>query len=253
MPLETPAGRPDPGGARPPAVRCSGVTKRFRRLVALDGVDLTVRPGVVTAIVGPNAAGKSTLIKSVLGLVRPDEGTIEVLGRRLDGGHAYRQRIGYMPQAARFPENLRGREVLRMLLDLREAGAGDRELLDRFRLGPELEKPVRTLSGGTRQKLSAALAFLFRPELLILDEPTAGLDPVASGHLKEKIRSAQSTGASVILASHIMSELEELAEDIVILLEGRVRYQGAIRDLTRWTGLSQLERAIASLMTREEP
>ena len=248
MPLDPVILAPEPG--RDTVVRCEGVAKRFRRRAVLERVDLTVPPGRVTAIVGPNAAGKSTLIKMLLGLVRPDEGRISVFEQPLDGGHDYRRRVGYMPQAARFPENLRGREVLRLLLDLRDEVSADRELVERFELEGELDKPVRMLSGGTRQKLSAALAFLFRPDLLILDEPTAGLDPVASGHLKDKIRSARQRGASVVLASHIMGELEELADDIVILLEGHVRYQGAIQDLTRWTGLAQLERAIASLMAR---
>ncbi|MGE0355181.1 MAG: ABC transporter ATP-binding protein [Gemmatimonadales bacterium] len=234
-------------------IHMAGVAKRFRKVEAVRGVDLSIAEGRVTAVVGPNAAGKSTLIKMILGLVRADEGRILVQGIPLDGSADYRRLIGYMPQAARFPENLTGREVLRMLTDLRSAEVDtDTELFSRFGLERELGKPVRTLSGGTRQKLSAAIAFLFRPAILILDEPTSGLDPVASSHLKDKIREARERGVTVILASHIMSELEELADDLVLLLEGRVRYHGPVRRLAERTGFHQLERAVASLMGREE-
>ncbi|MBP9199109.1 MAG: ABC transporter ATP-binding protein, partial [Gemmatimonadales bacterium] len=146
------------------AVTARGITKRFGRLEALRGVDLTVPAGRITGLVGPNAAGKSTLIKAILGLVRPDAGQLCVLGQAVNGDERYRHRIGYMPQAARFPENLTGAEVLAMVRDLRGSTVAlDQGLLGGFALGAELGKPVRTLSGGTRQKLSAVVAFLFRP------------------------------------------------------------------------------------------
>jgi Cu-processing system ATP-binding protein len=162
----------------------------------------------------------------------------------------YRRRIGYMPQNPRFPENLTGSEVVAMLRDLRPESAIDEELFQEFALTPEMKKPVRTLSGGTRQKLNAAVAFLFRSSLLILDEPTAGLDPVASGILKAKILRARDGGASVILTSHILAELEELVDDVVFLLEGRVAFEGSIDQLRQSTGQDRLERAIAGLMKR---
>ncbi len=233
------------------AVTARGITKRFGRLEVLKGVDLTVPAGRITGLVGPNAAGKSTLIKAILGLVRPDAGELEVLGQAVNGDERYRTRIGYMPQAARFPENLTGTEVLAMVRDLRgRTAAQDDGLLARFALGTELGKPVRTLSGGTRQKLSAAVAFLFRPDLLILDEPTAGLDPVSSGIFKEALGEARERGVSVLLATHTLSELEALADDIVFLLDGRVCFHGPIADLMARTGFANLERAVAALMLR---
>jgi Cu-processing system ATP-binding protein len=239
--------------APPSAVVATGVTKRFGKLDVLRGVDLEVPAGRITGLVGPNAAGKSTFIKALLGLVRPDSGQLMVLGHPVNGDEHYRLRLGYMPQAARFPENLTGREVLDMVRDLRGPGQiQDVELLALFGLDGELAKPVRALSGGTRQKLSAAVAFLFRPELLILDEPTAGLDPVASGLFKEKLLAARERGASALLASHTLSELEELADDVVFLLEGRVRYHGPVAELMRLTGFARLEKAIAALMQREQ-
>lgn len=232
-------------------VSVSGVTKRFGRQEVLRGVELAVRAGQVTAILGPNGSGKSTTIKVLLGLVRPDGGTVVVNGETVGADPGYRARIGYMPQQARFPENLTGREVVRLLRDLRsDEVPEDDELFEAFGLPAELDKPVRTLSGGTRQKLNAAVAFMFQPALLILDEPTAGLDPIASGVLKDKILRARDAGASVILSSHVLSELEDLVDDVVFLLEGRVEFQGSLRRLEESTGESRLERAIAHLMRR---
>lgn len=230
-------------------ITARGVTKHFGRLEVLRQVDLEIPAGRITGLVGPNAAGKSTFIKSVLGLVRPDAGELQVLGQPVNGDERYRSRIGYMPQAAHFPENLSGAEVLAMIRDLRGPGAAsDTALLDGFDLGPQLDKPIRTLSGGTRQKLSAALAFLFRPDLLVLDEPTAGLDPIASGIFKEQLAAVRERGASILLASHTLSELEAHADDIVFLLDGRIRFHGPVAQLMERTGFANLERAVAALM-----
>lgn len=231
-------------------IEARDLTKRFGRLEVLRGVTLALAPGRITGLVGPNAAGKSTLIKSVLGLVKPDGGSLHVLGHRVNGDERYRRELGYMPQLAAFPENLTGAEVLAMLADLRGPGTPqDRSLLGAFGLEGQLGKPVRTLSGGTRQKLSAAVAFLFEPRLLILDEPTAGLDPVAAGIFKAKLAERRAAGAAVLLASHTLSELEELADDLVFLLEGQVRFQGPVAALLAQTGEQRLERAVAALMT----
>ncbi|HEY8257460.1 MAG TPA: ABC transporter ATP-binding protein [Gemmatimonadales bacterium] len=232
-------------------VAAAGVRKRFGRRDVLRGIDLSLKAGHVTAILGPNAAGKSTLIKIILGLVRADSGSVSVGGVSVGTDPSYRTGIGYMPQSARFPENLTGREVVAMLRDLRATTIPeDDELFATFDLAEELDKPVRTLSGGTRQKLNAAVAFMFRPSLLVMDEPTAGLDPVASGILKAKILSARAGGATVILTSHVMSELEELVDDVVLILEGRVEFEGSLRRLKESTGEARLERAIARLMQR---
>jgi Cu-processing system ATP-binding protein len=164
----------------------------------------------------------------------------------------YRAAIGYMPQHPHFPENLTGREVVRLLRELRRhAVPEDDELFEAFALAPELDKPVRALSGGTKQKLNAALAFIFRPGILLLDEPTAGLDPVASGVLKAHILSARTAGVTVLLVSHVLSELEELVDDVIFLLEGRVEFQGSLRRLKEITGESRLEPAVARLMQRK--
>ncbi len=234
-------------------VEVTGLEKRFGTLRVLRGVDVRVPRGSVTAVVGPNGSGKTTLIKCLLGLVRPDAGRLALDGQVLAGDERYRARIGYMPQGARFPENLSGREVIAMLKDLRgHPEAVDEELIDAFDLDPELDKPIRTLSGGTRQKVNAVAAFLFRPDLVILDEPTAGLDPVASGTLKDKIRREQARGVTFVLTSHVMSELDELAGRVAFLLGGTVRFEGSIAALKARANEANLERAIARMMTASE-
>lgn len=230
-------------------ISARGVRKRFGRLQVLNGVDLDVARGSVTAIVGPNASGKTTLNRIILGLVRADAGEIMFDGKRLDGDAAYRARIGYMPQIARFPENLTGRDVMALLRDIRGHGAPrDEELVESLVVGPVLDSQLRVLSGGTRQRINAALAFLFSGDLLILDEPTAGLDPISAGTLKGKIRRERDAGRALIVTSHVLSELDEIADRIAFLLDGVVRFDGSRDELLRATGESTLERAIASLM-----
>jgi Cu-processing system ATP-binding protein len=228
------------------------LAKRFGAVDVLRGVDLAVAPGRVTAVLGPNGAGKTTLIKCILGLTRPDSGRILFDGERIGGDEQYRSRIGYMPQIARFPDNLSARELLAMLASLRKRPpVPDDGLVAAFDLGPHMDKPLRTLSGGTRQKVNAVAAFAFEPELLILDEPTAGLDPVSSGVLKDLVLEQKAAGRTFILTSHIMSELEELADDVAFLVDGRVRFAGPVHDLKVATRQLNLERAIAQMMRQE--
>lgn len=232
-------------------IRLTGLRKRFGQLDVLQGVDATFATGRVTALVGPNAAGKTTLIKTILGLTQPDSGSITVDGTVVNGHVSYRRRIGYMPQIARFPGNLTGAELLVMLERLRsDVLTPDRKLIETFGLEAELGKQLRTLSGGTRQKLNAVAAFLFSPDVLILDEPTAGLDPRASSTLKDRILSDRAAGRTFIVTSHVMAELEEVADDVIFLAEGQVRFSGTLENLKKTTLQVNLERAIAELMTR---
>ena len=230
----------------------SGVRKAYGDFVALDQVTLSIADGELVSIVGPNGAGKTTLLKTILGLTRSDGGAIVVDGERVDDDPMYRTRLGYMPQIARFPENLSAAELIAMLRDLRGNDESlDDDLIARFTLDDQLRKPLRTLSGGTRQKVNAVLAFLFRPEFLVLDEPTAGLDPVSSGVLKEKIAEVREAGRTVIVTSHILSELDAIADDIAFLVDGRLRYSGSIHDLKLATRQLDLERAVAHVMTED--
>lgn len=229
-------------------IQFQGIRKRFGAVHVLDGIDLTIWPGRVTAIVGPNSAGKTTLIKTLLRLTSADEGDVIIDGKATDRDGAYRDSIGYMPQIARYPENLTGADLLAMMADLRRMPARDVELIESLGLHDHLQKPLRVLSGGTRQKINAALAFLFAPRILVLDEPTAGLDPASSAVLKDKIRADQAKGRTFIVTSHVMSELEEVSDDIALLVEGRIRFSGPVVDLKRLTRQLSLERAVAHFM-----
>ncbi len=233
----------------PSPLRVRGVRKRFGALQVLDGVDLDFRPGRVTAVLGPNGAGKTTLIKMILGLVRPDEGRVTFRGEPVNGDADYRADVGYMPQLPRFPGNLTGRELVAMLDDVRGfSDEPDETLVEAFGLEAELDKPFRTLSGGTRQKLNASLAFRYGASVLVLDEPTAGLDPVAARVLKRRVARARGEGCTVLLTSHDLGQLQALADDVVFLVEGTVRFAGPVDRLLTETGARELEGALAALM-----
>lgn len=239
-------------------IRVRGLEKRYGRLAVLHGLDVDIPAGRVTAMVGPNAAGKTTLVKSILGLVRPDAGTIELDGRMIGPDPAVRERIGYMPQLPAFPDNLRVRELFRFVDELRGLATDDphaspfgrpgAELIDRFGLADSLNKRLGTLSGGTRQKVNAALAFRYGTDVLILDEPTAGLDPLSRSRLKDLIREERERGATVLVTSHVLSELRDLAEHLVYVVDGRKRHDGPVEELLSAMGTDDLERAVARLM-----
>jgi Cu-processing system ATP-binding protein len=214
----------------------------------LEGVSLTLAPGRIIALVGPNGSGKTTLIKLILGLARPDAGRLLLDGVPFDADGRYRARIGYAPQAPRYPEHLAVGEVIAMLRALRPGATVDESLIEDFGLRAEWTTPVGTLSGGWRQKVANACAFLFAPDVLILDEPTAGLDPIAAGLLKAQLRAARTAGRTILISSHILSELEELADDVAFLCDGHLRFAGPVEALLKETGTRRLEPAVAALL-----
>lgn len=225
-----------------------GIRKRFGALDVLTGVSLDLRPGAVTALVGPNASGKTTLIRIALGLVHADAGTVKVGGLEIDPDGHYRRLIGYMPQSPRYAENLRVHDLLELIAALRPDADRDHALMDAFDVHRESDRRLGTLSGGTRQKLNAAVAFWFAPPILILDEPTAGLDPLAATTLKAYVRRARDDGRTVLITSHVLPEIEELADDVAFLCDGTLRFTGSVAELLARTGRRRLEPAIADLM-----
>ncbi|MCE3283340.1 MAG: transporter ATP-binding protein [Chitinophagaceae bacterium] len=228
----------------------TNVSKKFGKLKALDDVSVTCNKGECIALIGPNGSGKTTLIKSILGMVVPDSGFITFNGRNILRDWSYRNDIGYMPQIGRYPENMTIGQVLDMMKDIRRRKnvETDNDLVNAFGLHDLMKKRMRTLSGGTRQKVSASLAFLFNPSVLVLDEPTAGLDPVASEILKEKIIAEKKKGKLVLITSHVLSELDDLVTQIIYLQDGKLRFHKSLEDLQRETGEGKLNRAIASVM-----
>ncbi len=227
------------------------VSKNFGSLRALDHVDIHYDAGKSYALIGPNGSGKTTMIKSILGMVIPTSGTIRVEGDSIKNEWRYREKIGYMPQIGHFPQNMTIGQVMDMMKNIRhQAVELDEELVEAFGLRAIYGKRMHAMSGGTRQKVSAALAFLFRPSVFILDEPTAGLDPVSVEVLKDKIRKEQTSGKLFIISSHILSDLEELSSDVVYIFEGKVQYHDSIETLKTQTGETRLSKAIASLILK---
>ena len=224
------------------------VHKRFGEIQVLDGVSLDINSGGVFAILGPNGSGKTTLIKCLLGMVLMDSGDIKIENESLIGAFDYRHKIDYLPQIARFPDNITVAELIRMIKDLRGKESRDEELKELFGLQPFMGKKLGNLSGGTRQKVNIVLAFMFDSPILVLDEPTTGLDPVSLLHLKDLIRKEKEKGKTILVTTHIMSFVEEMADEIVFLLEGKVYFRGKIMDLEERTGETDLERAIAHLL-----
>jgi len=187
-------------------------------------------------------------------MVVSDSGFITVNGSNIKNDWEYRSRIGYMPQIGRYPENMTIGQVLEMMKDIRGKSRDqelDEELIQTFDLKPLMQKRMRTLSGGTRQKVSAALAFLFNPEVLILDEPTAGLDPVSSEILKEKILKEKKNGKLVLITSHILSELDDLVTQVIYMQDGCLCFHKTVEQLAADTGHIKLAKAIAHVMQQK--
>jgi Cu-processing system ATP-binding protein len=230
------------------------ISKRFRKLQVLDDINAHMEKGQVISLIGPNGSGKTTLIKSILGMVRPDKGKITVDGHVISGDHSYRANIGYMPQIGRYPDNMRIGQLFRMIENIRGVSADkqDETLIRQFELEKIYDKPMRTLSGGTRQKVSAALAFLFDPAILILDEPTAGLDPLSSELLKEKIIAEKKKNKLILITSHILSDLDELTTHVMYLQEGKLQFFKDMQTLQEETGELRLGKAIARIMKGEK-
>ena len=226
--------------------------KSFGKQEVLKGVSLKFQSPGITAILGPNGSGKTTLIKSILGMALPGQGTIRFQGQDTKGGWAYRRQIDYLPQIARFPENLTVQELLRMIQDLRGGQPDAEPLIRLFALQPHLGNRLGNLSGGTRQKVNLVLAMMYDSPVLILDEPTSGLDPVATQRLKELLRQEKEKGKYILVTTHIMSFVEEMADEVVFLLEGHVHFRGGLQELKEKYGASSLERAIARILEEGE-
>lgn len=230
-------------------IHIKNINKRFKKLKALDDISAEFNKGQVISLIGPNGSGKTTLIKSILGLVKPDSGDIDFDGMPIKEDVAYRKKIGYMPQIGRYPDNMKIGQLFSMIKNLRsDEKLLDEELYYKFKLDTILNKSMRALSGGTRQKVSVVLAFLFNPDVLILDEPTAGLDPLSSEILKEKIISEKEKGKLILITSHVLTDLEEITTDVMYLQDGKIFFYKSISALQEQTGEEKLGKIIAHMM-----
>lgn len=236
-------------------ILATNVTKKFGKLTALDSINLSCNKGESIALIGPNGSGKTTFLKCLLGMVVPDSGFITFNNQNIKLDWKYRSRIGYMPQTGRFPENMTIAQVIDMMKDIRKSfTAGlDEELVEQFGLDKMMGKRMRTLSGGTRQKVGACLAFMFQPEVLILDEPTAGLDPVATEILKAKISKEKLNGKLILITSHVLSELDDIITQVIYMQDGKLKFHKSFEQLKHDTGEVQLSKAIAHVMKSLNP
>lgn len=225
--------------------------KKFGKLIVLDGLNLDINKGGIFAILGPNGSGKTTLIKSILGMVVPNKGDIILDGKSVLSKWEYRNNINYLPQIANFPANLSVIELIKMVKNLRHKIANETELIELFGLKEFLNKKLGNLSGGTKQKVNLVLTFMFDSELIILDEPTAGLDPIALIHLKELIHKEKEKGKTILITTHIISFVEQIADEIVFLLDGKIYFKGSANALKQQTEKESLEHAIAHLISKQ--
>ena len=237
-------------------ITIEGISKTFGKQKVLNNISLQMERGECIALIGPNGSGKTTLIKSILRLVIPDKGRIEVNDRKVSDHVEYRSKIGYMPQMSRLPENMDVKGLFRMIKNLRrdvDAERYETDLYTDFHIETMSKKPMGKLSGGMKQKVSAALAFLFDPEILILDEPTASLDPVSTERLKDKIAECVDRGKLVIITSHNLSDLDGLVTRVVYLMEGNVHFDRSLEELKEETGATQLNRMIVEMLQNPIP
>jgi Cu-processing system ATP-binding protein len=229
-------------------IEVNNISKSFGRLQVLNRVNLSCQKGQCIALIGPNGCGKTTLIKTILGMVLPTEGDIKFTGKSIAKDFQYRKHIGYMPQIGRYPDNMKIGQIIEMIKEIRTSDTHDEELLEQFKLRELFNKRMSTLSGGTTQKVSATLAFLFNPQVLILDEPTAGLDPLASEILKEKIILERKKGKLILITSHLLSELDELISQIVFMQDGSLKFHKTVEELRLLTGEERISKAIANVL-----
>lgn len=230
-------------------IEITHVSKNFGKLRALNDINVSCKEGECIALIGPNACGKTTLIKSILGMVIPTEGTILFKNESILKGFDYRKHIGYMPQIGRYPDNMTIGQIIEMIKEIRQSDIKlDEDLLHQFKLSALFNKRMSTLSGGTTQKVSATLAFLFNPDVLILDEPTAGLDPLASEILKEKILAEKQKGKLILVTSHLLSELDDMVTQLIFMQDGHVHFHKTIDDLKASTGEEKISKAISTIL-----
>lgn len=235
-------------------IQIKRLKKQFGKLTVLKEIDLNLTgQGKIIAILGPNGSGKTTLIKCLMGMVIPDAGDIIIENQNIQHQWLYRDQISYLPQIAKFPDNLKVREVIQLVKSLRTRPSHENKLIELFGLQSYLDKKLAYLSGGTRQKVNLTLTLMYDNPLIVFDEPTAGLDPVALIKFKDWMEQEKEAGKLILLTTHIMPLVEETADEIVFLLEGRVYFQGTPQELNQQFPAENLERSIALLLNKALP
>ncbi|MBV6478310.1 MAG: putative ABC transporter ATP-binding protein YxlF [Ignavibacteria bacterium] len=230
-------------------IEIKNLNKYYGKFHVLKNLDLNLEKGEIVALMGPNGSGKTTLMKSILGLVIPDKGEIKVNQISVKNNSSYRKIIGYMPQIANYPENLKVSELFKLIRDIRGGDdSPDKELIADFRIEEIYNKNFGQLSGGYKQRVTAAIAFMHKPSLLILDEPTSSLDPLSSEIMKSKILKEKKESNLIFVSSHIASEVELIADRIIYMLEGKIILNTLIKNIKNGATEFKLGKALKDLI-----
>lgn len=235
-------------------INIQSLNKNYGKQTVLKDINLSFKSGQSIALIGPNGSGKTTLIKIILGLVIADSGSIYVHEKDIRTGPDYRREIGYMPQMSRFPEQMKVLQLFRLMKDMRPDVPEDKydlTLYESLKIDKIKNKNLGSLSGGMKQQVSAALAYYFNPSILILDEPTAALDPLSNEILKTKIRESLTQNKLIITTSHILNDLEEICNHVVYLIEGKMTFNESIEALKEKTSENKLNKMVVALLQKK--
>lgn len=224
------------------------LNKSYKKNHVLRDINLSLPESGIVALLGPNGSGKTTLLKCFLGMVLPDSGDIVFDGESVLCQYEYRAKVTYLSQIARFPENLTARELITLMKEIKPGETREDKFIEVFNLEKELDKKMGSLSGGTRQKVNITLALMHDDKLIILDEPSTGLDPLSMQELKKFILEEKERGKLILITTHILSLAEDLADDILFLLDGDIYFNGSLRTLLDEQGEQSLENAIAHIL-----
>lgn len=235
-------------------IEIKNITKSYKNQTVLSDINVSIEGGQCVALIGPNGSGKTTLIKCILKLIKQDAGTISVNGKSISGQSQYRADIGYMPQISRFPGRMTVKELFLLIKGMRNQDGKkyDLDLYNALQIEKMVDKRLSELSGGMKQKVSVSLALLFNPNIIILDEPTAALDPVSNEIVKDKIKQCRAKGKIIIVSSHILSDLNEIATDVLYLYEGKQQFYKKLDDLREETTIQDLDKIITYLLKSQK-
>lgn len=229
-------------------IEIQNLNKSYKKNHVLKDISISISgPGIV-ALLGPNGSGKTTLLKCFLGMVLPNSGEILFNGKSTLNEYLYREKVSYLSQIARFPENLTVIELITLMKEIKQGQTREDQFIKMFNLEKELDKKMGSLSGGTRQKVNITLALMHNDPLIILDEPSTGLDPLSLRELKEFIQKEKESGKLILITTHILSLAEELADDVIFLLEGNIFFNGKLNTLLSDQDETNLENAIAHIL-----
>ena len=225
------------------------IYKKYGQVQVLNNVSLTIEKGACVVFIGPNGCGKTTLLKCMLNMVMPDSGSVTIGKREVGSDYESRRNLGFMPQIGCFPENMTVNEIIKAIVSIRNYDKElDYELYEQFDIKSVCNKKMNTLSGGTVQKVSASVAFMFNPEIIVMDEPFAGLDLLAADILKKKLVTEKEKGKTILMTSHTFSEIDQIVSHVVFMNNSAVLFYKPLQELLSTTGKDNVTDAVMSLL-----